>query len=1060
MKKFKLISLLSVFALFSLYSYAQNDISGTITDKDGSPIPGATIIIVGTTTGATSDFDGNYTISASEGQSLEFSSLGFSTVTVEVGNLSTINITLEESSEALEEIIVTGYSSQRKKDITGAVSVIEVDEMNKTQATSFIQKLEGRATGVQVSASGEPGDGSTVRIRGISSLGNNDPLYIIDGVPVQDSFMTSLNPNDIQNIQVLKDAAAASIYGARANNGVIIVTTKKGAVDGGVQITYDSYIAHGMPNRGLDYMIKDPYDYQAFIKERYANGGLEVSPLNPYSYPQGTLPRYLSPNGVSGIGDTSDLSKYSYPDYLIMEANWDGTYWFGEVFDGGITHEHNVGVSGGTENGRFYMSAGYLDQEGAMVFNNFSRLSLRANSDFTLGKVKIGENITITRSQRMGGNDSVGGGNQDEQGVMQGLTASNPIIPVYDIQGNFGGARANGVQGNNEYARLYRNKDNEFNGYRILGNLYSEVEIIEGLTARTSFGVDFNHGWSKSFRYPVPEAAQPDFTNGFSENWNRTYNWTWTNTLRYNKTIDSHVFQVLAGYEAIKNTNRNINGSFAQYVTQDPNAWYLNGALADPDTRSISSNGGFSTLASFFAKGDYTFDDKYIASVTVRRDGSSNFGEAYRYGTFPAGSLGWRISSESFMSSVTWINDLKIRAGYGITGNQSIPPGNAFDRFGGGTGATFYDINGTQNSIVTGYALVNRGNPDGRWEENTSSNIGFDATLLDNKLGIVLDVWQREVDGLLYQASLPGASGVAIPAFVNIAGMENKGVDLQVSWDDYVSGDFGYNLSFNLSTYRNQLTQIDGDATSFIPGGFDSRIGIVNRAEVGQPVGSFYGYQTDGYFNSQAEADASNQSGAAPGRIKFVDRNGDGLINDDDQGDIGNAQPDFTLGFNLGFNYKKWDFNAFFFASVGNEIYNYNKLFDVFAFFNTNVRQNRLTDSWSPSNPDPNALYPINDINDIFSNRPSDFYVEDASYLRARTIQLGYTIDTISNLKLRLYVQADNLFTVTSYTGLDPAPSSFGINNGSTGSGDLWNGYDLGNYPVERKFMFGINAQF
>jgi hypothetical protein len=312
----------------------------------------------------------------------------------------------------------------------------------------------------------------------------------------------------------------------------------------------------------------------------------------------------------------------------------------------------------------------------------------------------------------------------------------------------------------------------------------------------------------------------------------------------------------------------------------------------------------------------------------------------------------------------------------------------------------------------------------------------------------------------LYQAFLPGASGVAVPAFVNIAGMENNGIDLQVSWDDYVSGDFGYNLSFNLSTYRNQLTQIDGDATSFLPGGFDSRIGIVNRAEVGQPVGSFYGYQTDGYFNSQAEADASTQSGAAPGRIKFVDRNNDGIINDDDQGDIGNAQPDFTLGFNLGFNYKKWDFNAFFFASVGNEIFNYNKLFDVFAFFNTNVRQNRLTDSWSPSNPDPNALYPINDINDIFSNRPSDFYVEDASYLRARTIQLGYTIDTISNLNLRLYVQADNLFTVTSYTGIDPAPSSFGINNGSTGSADLWNGYDLGNYPVERKFMFGINAQF
>jgi hypothetical protein len=297
----------------------------------------------------------------------------------------------------------------------------------------------------------------------------------------------------------------------------------------------------------MDYLIKDPYDYQTFIKERYANGGLEVSPLNPYSYAQGSLPTYLSPNGVSGIGDVCDESLYSYPDYLIMKSNKEGTDWFGEVFQGGITHEHNVGISGGTEKGRFYMSAGYLDQEGAMVFNKFTRMSLRANSDFTIGKVKIGENLQVSRSVRMGGNDSVGGGNQDEQGVMQGLQAANVIIPIYDIGGNFGGARANGVQGSNEYARLYRNKDNPFNGYRILGNAFAELEIIEGLVAKTSFGIDANNGWSSAFRYAVPEAAQPNFTNGFSENWNRTYNWTWTNTVKYNKTIDSHVFQVLAG---------------------------------------------------------------------------------------------------------------------------------------------------------------------------------------------------------------------------------------------------------------------------------------------------------------------------------------------------------------------------------------------------------------------------------------------------------------------------------------------------------------------------------
>jgi TonB-linked SusC/RagA family outer membrane protein len=1061
MKKIKTTILVGLFLTFSTLSYSQSTIAGAISDTDGNPIPGVTIIIEGTTNGTTSDFDGNYSISVSSGQSLEFSSLGFASQVVEVSSQSTLNIILEASAESLDEIIVTGYSSQRKRDITGAVAVIEVDEMNKTQATSFLQKLEGRATGIQVSTSGEPGEGSTIRIRGVGSLNNNEPLYIIDGIPVQDSFGTSINPSDIENIQVLKDAASAAVYGARANNGVIIITTKKGLVDGDIKVTYDSYVGYGQAGRNMDYMIKDPYDYQTFIKERYANGGLEVSPLNPYSYPQGTLPTYLSPYGVSGIGDVSDETLYSYPDYLIMKSNKEGTDWFGEVFQGGITHEHNVGISGGSEKGRFYMSAGYLDQEGAMVFNKFTRMSLRANSDFTIGKVKIGENLQVSRSTRMGGNDSTSGGNQDEQGVMHGLQASNVIIPVYDIGGNFGGARANGIQGNNEYARLYRNKDNPFNGYRILGNAFAELEIIDGLVAKTSFGIDANNGWNSAFSYGVPEAAQPNFNNGFRESWNRTYNWTWTNTVKYNKTIDSHVFQVLAGYESVKNTFRSINGSFAQYVTEDPNAWYLNGALADPNTRGISSNGNFSTLASFFGKVDYSFDDKYIASFTIRRDGSSNFGTGFKYGTFPAGSLGWRVSEEAFMASTTWIDDMKIRAGYGITGNQAIPAGNAFSRFGGGTGSTFYDINGTQNSIVTGYALVNRGNPDGRWEEQTSTNIGLDATLFNNKLDIVFDYWTRATDGLLYDVQNPGASGVAVPAFVNIASMENQGIDLAINWTSATSGDFQWNVGVNFSQFTNTLTSIDGNASSFIPGGFDSRIGIVNRAEVGEPVGAFYGYQTDGYFNSQAEADASNQSGAAPGRIKFVDRNNDGLINDDDQGFIGSAVPDFTAGINIGFNYQNWDFSAFFFASAGNEVFNYQKLFDVFAFFNTNVRQTRLTDSWIPSNPNPDALFPINDINDIFSNRPSDFYVEDASYLRARTIQLGYSFNNIKGMSsLRLYVQGDNLFTITNYSGLDPAPSSFGINNGSTGNADLWNGYDLGNYPVERKLLFGVNARF
>ena len=1036
-----------------------NQITGTVLDAEsGEAIIGATVLIQGTSTGTVTDLDGVFSIEGNTGDVLQISYTGYTSQNITIGTQTNLEIRLE-FGVAIDEVVVTGYSSQRKRDITGAVSVIEVEEMNQFSAPSFAQKLEGRASGLTISTSGEPGEGTNVRIRGISSFQNNDPLYIIDGVPVQDAFNTGFNPNDIESIQVLKDAASASIYGARANNGVIIITTKKGS-EGKTKVTYDGYVGFATPAHNMDFMVKDPKQYSNYVWDRHENAGLTIDEANPYSVGRGVIPQYIFPFPGTSVNE----ADYSFPDNIIIRTNPNGTDWFDEVFDSGFLTEHNVGISGGTQNSNYYLSTSYLNQDGSMIHNNFSRFSIRANSSFNLGPVTIGENISVTRSTKVG-QDGFSGGNQDEQGIMTSLYQIHPLIPVHDVSGeNAGGAKASGLTGANPVYSNIRNKDNTGTFYRILGNAYIEWEIIEGLRARSSFGVDFSNNFTQEFNFPTYEARQPNTTNGFRENWQNGYNWTWTNTLAYSKTLaQKHNLQVLVGYEAIKNNFRQLTGNIANYFTQDINAWYVDGGLADPDTRGVNSNGNFSSLVSAFGKLDYTFNDKYILSATIRRDGSSNFGDE-KYGTFPAFSLGWRVGAEPFLSNLTWLDDLKLRVGWGKTGNQVIPAGNPFDRFGGSLESTFYDIRGTNNSAVTGYALTDRGNRNTKWEENVSTNFGIDASILNGKLNMVIDIYNREVDGLLFPAQLPGTAGTAAPAFINVASMKNSGVDIGLNWNDQVSTNFSYNLGLTFTRYVNEVIDIDGSSESFFPGGFDSRIGIVNFNTIGQPISTFYGWQADGFFQNQAEVDAhADQQGKAIGRIRFRDLDGDGIINDNDKGPIGNPHPDFTLGINLGMNIHRFDLSVFLYASVGAQVFNYQKLFDVFSFFNSNVRQDVVTDSWTPNNP--NAAYPINDLNDIFSISPSTFYVEEAGYLRAKNIQVGYTFpDTFGGnvfSRLRLYVQAQNLFTITNYSGLDPSPSNFGVNDQQNGeTADLWTGFDLGNYPTERKVLFGINAAF
>lgn len=1067
--------------LFCTGWVAAQSVSGTVYDETGIGLVGATIIVDGTTTGTVTDLDGTYSIQASADDVLIISFTGYATQRITVGAQSTIDINLAPDVAILDQIVVTGYNQQRKGDITGAVAVLDADELTSVAATSVNQQLEGRATGVQTSTSGAAGDGTNIRIRGISSFTSNDPLIIVDGVPQINNFLNNINPNDIESVQILKDASAASIYGTRALNGVIIITTKTGKA-GKPKITYDAYVGIQGHERGWDdILIQDPLDYANIFYDSYTNQGLLPGEATIYGQSgEPVLPQYIyvCPDCRNADGSVN-RDAYSYPNNLIMEANPNGTNWWEETMSNAPITDHTLAISGGTDNGTYRISANYQDQQGTMDNTYFTRLAIRANSKWNLGKVTIGESLNLSRVTSVG----VPGGGQNEQGTLMQIVKAQPIIPVYDISGNrFASGKTTGLSnGSNPVGRTVYNKDDVGEFDAVVGSLFGEIELIDGLKFKTTVGINYSVGGSLNWGNPTWENSEPTTVNSFSENLSRSYNWVWTNTLNYNKTFNErHNINVLVGYESLRERFRRIQGSFGQYFISDLSARYLNSAIANPDTRNVSSFGSEHTILSQFGRIDYALDNKYLISATIRRDGSSRFGPENRFGIFPAASIGWRLSDESFMEGLDWLTDLKVRVGYGVVGNENIGDYRFSNNFGGGTGSTFYAINGG-NALQTGFTARSLGDPNTGWEEKTTSNVGIDATILDGKVTVVLDVYTSNVDGLLFNPALPLTAGTPSPPFRNIGEMQNNGFDLGLGWRPEI-GQVKFNISANISQYRNEILSIDGAQNEFFGrGGPGTRIGNIQINQVGSPVGSFYGFQQDGIWQSDAEISAANalgdpneafQPNAAPGRFRWADIDSfdpetgeltgqpDGLINDADITIIGSPHPDVTAGLNIGINYKSFDFTAFFFGSFGNDIFNSTKQFTIFRQFDTNADQRLVTDAWTPQNP--NTDLPALDINDTESRRPSSFYVEDGSYIRLTQLQLGYTFpnsfggDVLSNL--RLYVQAQNLFTITDYSGLDPALSTFGT--GNSDADDLFMGVDFGNYPTTRIFMVGVNAAF
>jgi TonB-linked SusC/RagA family outer membrane protein len=1011
----------------------ERTVTGKVTAEGEGAIPGVNVTVQGTTIGAMTELDGSYTLNVPGPTSvLVFSSVGYVTQTITVGSQTTINVNLVSDTRALQEVVVTGYTQQRKRDLTGSVGVVEVDKLKSVPTGNISTQLQGRTSGVTVTGNGQPGSTARVRIRGFSSFENNDPLYVVDGVPTQD--ISALNPNDIAGMSVLKDAGAASVYGSRASNGVIIVTTKKGGA--GIKVTYDMYLGTQQPGSGPTADLLNTQEYADLQWLVYRNDGtVEVHPIYGSS-------SNAAPTLPSWAGDTD---------------------WYDQITDPAMIMNHDFTVSGGTDNARFYAGFGYFKQDGIIIYTNQTKYNTRFNSEFSFLKkrLKFGENLNLTYRTNLGV------GNLDEGSPIQGGPyRAQPIIPPiwtqpgyqglshYFVPGDYGGTGIAPRLGNNSniFANLTGSKDNTYWNMDLIGSAYVDLQIVAGLNFRSTFGGTWYNGYGNGYNRATYENSENSLTPTLTENAYYGGSWNWTNLLTFDKTFGDHRILAVAGYEAVKyGMGRDMNATKADFFSDDPNFRTLTtGAKLQGMGSSFYTP---TSLVSIFAKADYGFRDKYFLSATIRRDGSSRFGEENRFGIFPSFSAGWRLGKETFLSGQGWISDLKIRGSYGTMGNQlAVSPINQFYLYGGDVSSSYYDVNGTGNSPLPGFRPVRIGNPDAKWETNITTNIGFEAQLFNSKFGLVFDWYTKNTQDLLFPLELPGTAGGASAPYINVASMLNKGVDLELNYKN-IWGDFGFNANAIFTTYNNTITDIAEGVEFFDSGG--SRIGAFVRNQVDYPMSSFFGYQVEGLFQSPAEvSEAPEQDGAEAGFLRFANIDDtDDEITPSDRTFIGDPNPKFTYGLNLGLTYKNFDIAGFLYGSQGNDIFNWNLWWiDFWPSFQGQKSKALLNESWTTTNTTARVPKASNKSNFSTNTQSNSYYLEDGSFLRLKNLQIGYTFpeSKLGNTgikSLRIYLQGVNLFTITNYSGLDP----------EIGGGDTSFGVDAGNYPLVKQFLFGIN---
>ena len=1020
-------------AVCTMANAQQVNVSGVIKDATGETVIGASVMVKGTKTGTVTDFDGRFHVECTPGATLVISYIGYQTQEVKAAD--GMNVVLQEAANDLNEVVVTGYTTQRKADLTGAISVVSVDDIAKQNENNPIKALQGRVPGMNISADGSPSGTATVRIRGIGTLNNNDPLYIVDGIPTK-AGMHELNGNDIESIQVLKDAASASIYGSRAANGVIIITTKKGK-EGKIKVDFDGSIA--VSTYAHKMKVLNAKEYGQVMWQAYVNDGMDPN-TNGLGY------RYDWGYNAQGTPVLNGVSMKKYLDDAGTTPAAD-TDWFDETTRTGVIQQYNVSVSNGSDKGSSFFSLGYYKNLGIIKTSDFNRFSARMNTEYKLLKNKmltIGEHFTLNRTSEV----------QAPGGFLQNVLQFNPSLPIYTEDGNYAGPVGGYPDRYNPVAVLERNKDNRYTYWRMFGDAYLNLNPFKDFNIRTTFGLDYSQKQQRFFTYPVTEGNVANNKNGVEAKQEHWTKWMWNAVATYNMELGKNRIDLMAGMELNRQDDIYFSGYKEGFSILNPDYMWPDAGTTNP--QAYGGGSGYS-LVSFFGKVNYNYADKYMASFTIRRDGSSRFGKNNRYATFPSVSAGWRINQENFLKKASWIDDLKIRASWGQTGNQEIDNLARYTLYvsnygvnenGGQSYGTSYDIAGTNggSTLASGFKRNQIGNDNIKWETTTQTDLGFDFAFFRNTLYGNFDWYFKKTKDIL--VNMPGIAvmGEGSSQWINAGEMENRGFEFNIGYRNQTHFGLKYDVTANISSYRNKITALP---TTVAANGTFGGNGV--KSVIGHPMGAQVGYVADGIFKSQEEIDNhATQEGAGLGRIRWKDLTGDGKITEADQTWIYNPVPDFTYGFNIYLEYKNFDFTAFFQGVQGVDIISdLKKETDIWAGLNIGFlnKGKRLLDAWSATNPDSNVpALSLSDNNN--EKRVSSYWVENGSYLKLRTIQFGYNFpQTIASKlamqRLRMYVSAQNLFTIksSSFTGVDPENPNYG-------------------YPIPLNITFGLNVTF
>jgi len=1005
------ILLILSFCMIIQIIIAQNrPVSGVIREKaTNEPLPGVSVVEKGTNNGTVTDVNGRFDFSVKEGATLQISFIGMKTQEISVGDASTISVQLESSVEEVDEVLVVGYGTQRKSDITGAVASVNFEDLESQPINTVTDALKGRVAGVQVlSNSGSPGGSISVRVRGIGTVNDADPLYVVDGVPVSD--IDFLNPNDIASIEILKDASSSAIYGSRGANGVVLVTTKSGSVNSASRIDVDAY-----------------YGAKKVINNWETTSGAEW-----YSIQEEMNKTRTSPIDLSQVDPGVD------------------TDWFDEITRTATVQDYNISISGGTDKMTYILGGGYYDEEGTVKGSDYERINARMKTDYQVTNyLKVGTNINIQSNKR----HTIPEGDY-HTGTINTAIKIEPVVPVWinEAEGIYDYSKFTDYP--NPVAQIeYENRRIE--EFRLLGNVFAELEIIKNLKVKTSYGLNRTVTDTYDFDpvYYVNNNQRNDINNVYRK-YNRSVYQTWENTLSYNRTFGKNEISALAGFTKEKSRIEWLSGSKNNIPNEDDDLWYLD-AGADGDLAGGSASEV--TLMSYLGRINYAYDNKYLMTVNFRADGSSRFADGNRWGYFPSVAVGWKMSEENFMKNINWLSMLKIRGGWGQIGNQNIGTYPYQTTMNGN--AQYRYVFGSDEDIHQGYVVTAMKDKDIKWETVESLNLGFDAALFDARFEVSFDWFNKNTKDMLLDVPIPYYYGYESGPTVNVGKANNKGVEVSVNWRDQINTSLSYNIGVNVSTYKNKMKSL-GSGEPISGGTYYS--GSATRTEEGESIGYFYGYKTDGVFQSQAEIDdysiqlGSDNADLQPGDMKFVDVNDDGVVDGDDRTKIGSPDPDYTYGINLGAKYKNWEISAFFQGSHGNEIFNAMKT-HLYNFDETNKHKDMLR-SWTPTNTNTNMpRLTGNDKNN--TNRTSDRFVEDGSYMRLKNLMVGYNfprrwLNRVKVNSAKLYFSGQNLWTITDYSGADPEIGQISSTN------YLSRGVDIGTYPQATTYVLGIKLGF